>query len=98
MDEGDKAMRFLLVLAGFDMEGDRIGAGFGEGKDMLLHRFHHQMDVVDHMMDAMDSFHEVGPEGFVWHEKAIHHIQMEVGGAGFLHLEDFLFDMGEIGG
>jgi hypothetical protein len=85
------------VCAGFIMEGDDVGAGFGEGLEVLLRLHDHQVDIQGLLGFLLDGLHHGDAEGDVGHEAAVHHVAVEpVGLAAVDHL-DVGFQVEEVG-
>ena len=61
---------------GLDMSGDDVGARLAESLDKSVHRRDHQMEI-HHAFDMRaDRRTGCGTKGDVWHEMAVHHIDM----------------------
>ena len=83
--------------AGFIVEGDDVGAGLGEGLEVLLRLHDHQVDVEGLLGFLLDGLHHWDAEGDVRHEAAVHHVAVEpVGLAAVDHL-DVSFQVEEVG-
>ncbi len=83
---------------GFDMHGDDVGAGLGEGFEIGIARRDHQMHVERLLGVGPDRFDDVGADRNVRHEVAVHDVDMNPVGAGCVHRADFLAELGKIGG
>ena len=84
--------------AGFGMHGDDIGPGGGEIGDIGIDRTNHQMHVEGQVTVAAHSLDHVRPERQIGHEMTIHHIEMDVIGAGVGDRPDFSAQTSEISG
>lgn len=69
-----------VVVGGFDMDADEIGAGFGEGIDVTMRFGEHQVGVEEKFQAvAAEGGEGFGAEGEVWHEMAIHDVEVQPG-------------------
>ncbi len=78
----DQLQRAVEMRPGFGMDGDDVGAGGGEFGDIGIGRRDHQMDVEGERRIRAQRLHHAGPDGDVGHEMPVHHIDMDVVGAG----------------
>ena len=94
----DQMERAIQVHAGFLMDGDPVGAGFGEGGDEVVGILDHQVAVERHVADG---FAERGDDrradGDVGDEVAVHDVDVKNGAAavdGGLRLSAELREVG----
>ena len=83
---------------GLDMDGDRVGAGLGEGVEKGIDRRDHQMDVERLGGVRADRLHHRRADRDVGDEMPVHHVDMDPVGAGRVDRAHFLAELGEIGG
>ena len=88
--------RAVKMRPRFRVHGDEIGAGFGEGLDIGVDRFDHQMRVEGAGGVWAQRLHDSRTKGDVGHEMAVHHIEMNPIGAGRDDIAHFLAEPGEI--
>ena len=85
--------------AGFLVNGDPVGAGFGEGRDELIGIFDHEVAIE---CDAGKGFAERGNDGWtdgdVGDEVAVHDVEMENGAATIKRSAGVSGEIGEVGG
>jgi len=80
------------------VEGDDIGAGFGEVGNDAIHRLDHQMHVNRHLHVRADGFANQRADGQVGNIMVVHHVEVNNVGAGSDDIADFFAQTGEIGG
>ena len=87
------------MLAGFRVEGDIAGAGFGKHADQFIHRADHQVHV-DGGGDAVvaQGLADHGADGQVGHVMVVHHVEMDHIGAGRQHRVALFPKTGKVGG
>lgn len=86
------------VFGSFRMNGDNVGACFDIRLDEGVYGFDHQVNVEDFFGVGADGFYNDGADGEVGDEVAVHDIDMDVVGTGFVDGADFFAQAGEIGG
>lgn len=85
------------MVASLIMEGDDVGAGLGEGLEILLRFHNHQVDIQGLPGFLLDGLHHGDAEGDIGHKAAVHHVAVEpVGLAAVDHL-DIVFQVQEVG-
>ena len=97
-ERADRLQRAVDMRAGFDMHGDDVGAGFGEGFEIGIARRDHQMHVERLLGVRPDRFDDVRADRNVRHEMAVHDVDMDPVGAGGIDRAHLLAELGEIGG
>ena len=97
-ERADRLQRAVEVRAGFDMHGDDVGAGLGEGLEIGVARRDHQMHVERLLGVGPDRLHDVRPDRDVRHEVAVHDVDMDPVGAGGIDGADLLAELREIRG
>ena len=83
--------------AGFLMDRNPIGAGIGEGGNVLVGILDHQVAVERNIHSLAQRRDHRRPDGNVGHKVTIHHIDMEQGGATSHRSVGILSQAGEIG-
>ena len=82
------------------VEGDRVGAGLGEGLDVALGRLDHQVDV-DRAAGVVDAVGDRGGDQRADRDRrdevAVHHVEVDHPGAGVHHLVDLGAEPREVG-
>ncbi|MNS76860.1 hypothetical protein D3C72_1104170 [compost metagenome] len=88
----------MNVAAGFRVEADDAGAGFGEVRHDAIHRLDHQVHV-DRRGDAVlaQRLADHRADGQVRHVVVVHHIEMDPIGASGQDVVDFFAQAGEVG-
>jgi hypothetical protein len=82
---------------GLGMDGNDVGAGLGERRDIGVDRRNHQV-AVDHLAAGLACRrHHDRAHGDVGHEVPVHHVDMDVVGPSRVDGADFLAQPGEIG-
>ena len=79
------------------VDGDDVGARFGESGDIGIDRRNHQMHVERERRMRPQRGDDARPEGDVGHEMPVHHIEMNPVGAGLRHRARLLAQPREIG-
>ena len=86
------------MRTGLDMHGNDVGARLGEGFEIRIARRDHQVHVERFFGVRPDRFDDVGPDGNIGHEMAVHDVDMDPVGAGGVDRVDFVAQFCEIGG
>ena len=94
---GDDLQAALDMGAGFDMDGDDIGAGGGEIGEIGIDRVDHQMHVERFRAVPTQGFDDRWADGQIGNKMAVHHIDMHPIGAGRVDGRDLGAQLGEIG-
>lgn len=94
----DAAQGFFDIVIGLDVDGDEIGAGGDETRQVMVRTGDHQVDIKEDVIGLMDGLNYGGTERNVVHEVAVHHIEMHPIGAGMDGAGGFLTDAREIRG
>lgn len=82
----------------FDVDGELLGAGLGEGFEEDLRSGAHQVDVEELSGEGSEVGDEGGAEGQVGDEMAVHDIEVQPFGAGAGGAKDFAVQPGELRG
>ena len=86
------------MRARFDMDGDVIGAGLGEGFEIRIAGRDHQVHVERLFGVRPDRLDDIRPDRDVGHEMAVHDVDMDPVGAGGIDRAHFFAQFREIGG
>ena len=79
------------------MDGDRVGAGFGELFQIRVHRRDHQVDVEGLCSVPPQRLHHRRSDGEIGDEMAVHDIDVDPVGAGFVDRAHLFAETREIG-
>ncbi len=93
-----QGLRDIVFRFGFDMNRDGIRARFEEARHVMIGMLDHEMDVERKLGVFSHRRDDSGPERNVIDEMAIHDVEMQPIGAGFLGAMDLGFEMGEVRG
>src|SRR5205807_773540 len=74
----------------FDVDSDRIRAGLGETRHIMIGMFDHQMDIERQLGVFTDKIDNRRAERNVVHEMAIHDVAVDPIGAGVFNAMDFV--------
>ena len=85
------------VGAGFGMDENVVGTGFGELGEERVDRCDHQVDVEGQAGVAAEFGDDGSAEAHVGDEMTVHDVEMEPVGAGTLDGGDLVGEAGEIG-
>ena len=88
----------MEVRAGIGMDGDDVGAGFGEGIEKAIDRRNHEVDVERLLGVRAQRFDHRRADGEIGDEMAVHHVDVQPVGAGFVHRADLLAELREVSG
>src|SRR5215212_2137923 len=80
-ERAHRLQRTVDVRTGFDVDGEAVGAGFGEGGEVRVGRRDHQVDVERLLGDAADGADHHRADGEIRHEVAVHDIDVDPVGA-----------------
>ena len=86
------------MAAGFDLDGDHVGAGFGEGGDELVGILDHEVAVEREGGDGADGLDDGRAEGDVGDEVAVHDVDVDDGAAAGGGAADFVGEVCEVRG
>ena len=86
----------MKVRPRLGMDGDDVGAGFGEGVEERIDGRDHQMDVERLLRVRPERLHDRGTDRQVRDEMAVHHVDMDPVGAGLVDRANLLAEPGEI--
>ena len=87
----------IEVDAGFLVDGDPVGAGFGEGGDEVVGAFDHEMAVERDLGDLAEGGDYGRADLKIGDEMAVHDVDVEDGGAAFDGGLRLLTESGEVG-
>ena len=93
----DELQRAVEMRPRLGMDGDDVGARLGEIGDVGIDRRDHQMHVEGKRAVGPQRPHDDRADGQVGDEMPVHHIDMDVVGAGFRHGAHVLAQPGEVG-
>ena len=93
----DRLEGAVEMRPGFRMDGDDVRPRLSEGLEERIGRRNHQMDVERLGAVRPQRLHHGRADGEVGHEMAVHHIDMDPVGAGFVDGAHLLAEPGEIG-
>ena len=88
----------MKMRPGLDMDRDRIRPGFREGGKIGVARGDHKMHVERNFCVRAQGAHHRRANRDVWHEMAVHDVDMNPIGTGADNRPDFFAEIGEIGG
>ena len=96
----DRGQGAVGVRGRLEVEGDRVGAGLGEGLDLALRLLDHQVDV-ERAAGVVDLVGDRGgdqrPDRDRRDEMAVHHVEVDHPGAGVHHLGELGAELREVG-
>ncbi len=95
-EPADRGQRAVEMRAGFGVHGDDVGAGFGERLQIGIAGLDHQMDVEDLIAVRAQRLHDIGADGDVGHEMAVHHIDMDPVASGVVDCAHLFAEAREI--
>ncbi len=85
------------MRAGFGMDGHPVASGLGKGLEIGIGRRNHQVAVEGLVGGAAQRADDVGPEGDIGDEVAVHHVEMDPVGTGCRDIPHLVSQAGEIG-
>ena len=88
----------VFLGIGLDMEIDKIRAGIAELLGVTHRLFDHQMHIKKHVRLLAQRLEHRDPNGDIRHKKAVHHVKVEIVGAGFPNLVHLGAKFGKISG
>src|ERR1700684_1003396 len=88
----------MHMWVGFCMHCDAIGAGVDESRNEFIGPGYHQMDVERCSRAVTERAHGVGAKADIWHENAIHDIEMQPLGSRLLNCTSLFAKTTEIRG
>ena len=94
----DQLQRTVDVVGRFRVEGDDVGAGFGEVRDDAVDRLDHQVHVDRHLHVRADRLAYQRADRQVRYVMVVHHVEVDNVGAGGDDVAHFFTEAGEIGG
>ncbi len=94
----DLGERALQMRAGLHVHGQHVGARRGEVGQVALGLHDHQVQVEGQAGALADGLQDGKSHGDVGHEAAVHHVDVDLVGAGRLHPGDLLGEDSEVGG
>jgi len=77
----NQLQRTVQMAAGFDLDGDHVGAGLGEGGDELVGVLDHEVAIEGKGGDGADGLNDGWAEGDVGDEVAVHDVDVDDGAA-----------------
>jgi hypothetical protein len=93
----DQMKGAIEMDAGFLVDGDPIGAGFGKCGDEVVRPFNHEMTIEWNFRDFAKRRHDRRPDRDIRDEVAIHHVHVEDGGSPFDSGLGFCAEASEVG-
>jgi hypothetical protein len=93
-----ECFRHVVFRFGLDMHGDGIRAGLEETRQIMIGMLDHEMNIERELRQFAHRGDKSGPKGNIVHEMAVHDVEMEPVGAGFLGAPDFAAELGEVRG
>ena len=90
--------RAVEVRPGLGMDGDDVGAGFGEGVEERIDRRNHEVNVERLGGVRPKRLHHRRTDRQVGHEMAVHDVDVDPVGAGLIDRAHFLAEPGEVRG
>ena len=93
-----QGLRDIMFRFRFDVDGDGIRARFEEARHVMIGMLDHEMDVEWKICVLSNGRDDSGPERNIIDEVAVHDVEMEPIGAGFLGTVDLGFETGEVRG
>ena len=94
----DQLQGAVQVAAGFDLDRDHVGAGFGEGGDVLVGILDHEVAIEREAGDGADGLDDGRAEGDVGDEVAVHDVDVDDGAAAGGGAGDLVGEMREVCG
>ena len=95
---GDVLEGAMEMAADFLLDGDQVGAGSGEGGDEGVRVLDHQVAVERKLGDGAERFDHRGAKGDVGDEVAVHHVDVEDGGAATSGCGNVVGEVGKVRG
>ena len=93
----DAAHRAVQVRRGLDVDADHVGAGLDVVGQAPLGRLDHEVRIQDQGRDPAERPDDRGADGQVGQEVAVHHVDVDDGGAAGFDLPDRFAQVGEVG-
>src|SRR2546423_14712854 len=87
-----------MTRLGFDMDRDRIRAGFEKARQIMIGTLDHEMDIERQPGVFAHGRDDGGPKRNVVDEMPIHDVEMKPISAGFFHAMNLRLEVREIGG
>ena len=82
--------------AGFRVHGNDVCTGFRKGRHEDIDGRDHKMDIEGLAAVRPQGLHHAGPDGQVGDEVAVHDVNMDIIGAGFVDRAHFFAQSGEV--